>query len=163
MFLKRKVSVKSVQSYTISRFSTCVDTGKNSGKHTLLCLSSVCFSEFFPVSTHVENREMVYFHADFSLKKKLFDKLILFVIVRWSLNRYICDVVWFIKHCKVCEKLGWKHTILNWNNPVTWFIFNIHYFSIYIYFIFVWLNFFNHVRGTQMLIVVRKNTPEKGC
>ena len=125
------------------------------------------FSRIFPsvyARRNFRNGAGLYtFHADFSLKKKLFDKLILFVIVRWSLNRYICDVVWFIKHCKVCEKLGWKHTILNWNNPVTWFIFNIHYFSIYLYFIFVWLNFFNHVRGTKMLIVVRICTPEKAC
>ena len=50
---------KSAWKYTISRFSTCVDTGKNSEKHTLLRQSSVSFQEFFPVCMHVENFEMV--------------------------------------------------------------------------------------------------------
>ena len=50
---------KSAWKYTISRFSTCVDTGKNSEKHTLLRQSSVCFPDFFPVCMHVEIFEMV--------------------------------------------------------------------------------------------------------
>ena len=58
---------KSAWKYTISRFSTCVDTGKNSEKHTLLRQSSVCFPEFFPVCMHVEIFEMVQDCALFTL------------------------------------------------------------------------------------------------
>ena len=59
-----------------------------------------------------KSRNGVFSRLLFS-KCTLFDKLILFVFVRWSLNRYICDVVCFIKHCKFCEKEASKHTILN--------------------------------------------------
>ena len=73
---------KSAWKYTISRFSTCVDTGKNSEKHTLRIFPSMYARRNF------RNGAGFYtFHADFSLKKKLFDKLILFVFVRWSLKR----------------------------------------------------------------------------
>ena len=65
IFLKRKVSVKSVQSCTISKISTCIHiVGKI--LENIYCSifaekrqSSACFPKFSPVYMHVEIFEMV--------------------------------------------------------------------------------------------------------